>query len=165
MGLRAVAAVGLIAGLLSGCSSIGGFAGAAAGIATGAATTNPAIGVGVGVAVQAATDSAVQRVYRNMQDGEQTMIAQAAGTMAPGETRAWAIHHSISFFDEHGDVRMLKQTDNALTSCREIAFSVISGKDDSPTSQWFVTQVCRSSDQQWHWAAAEPATGRWGSLH
>jgi hypothetical protein len=164
-GFRAVAAVCLVAGLLAGCSSIGGFTGAAAGIATGAVTTNPAIGVGVGVAVQAATDAAVQRIYRDMQDSEQTLIAKAAGTMALGETRAWTIHYSISFFDEHGQVRVLKQTDNALTSCREVAFSVISGKAESPTSQWFLTQVCRNSDEQWLWAAAEPAVGRWGALH
>ncbi|CAM3651917.1 Lipoprotein [Bordetella sputigena] len=163
--VRAAVAACLTTGALAGCSSIGGFTGAAAGIATGAATSNPAVGVGVGVAVQAATDAAIQRVYRNMQDTEQTLIARAAGNMAPGEKRAWAAHYSISFFDEHGELQVLNQTENALTACREVAFSVISGKGDTATSQWFITQVCRDSDQQWRWAAAEPAVGRWGSLH
>jgi predicted aminopeptidase len=163
-GVRKAAALCLMTGALAGCSSIGGFTGAAAGIATGAATTNPAIGVGVGVAVQAATDAAVQRVYRNMQDTEQTLIARAAGNMTPGEKRVWAAHYAISFFDEHGEVQVLNQTQNALTACREVAFSVISGKGDAATSQWFITQVCRGSDEQWRWAAAEPAVGRWGTL-
>lgn len=163
--LRLAGVYGLAALALSGCSSVGGFTGAAAGIATGAFTANPAIGVGVGVTVQAATDAAVQRVYRDIQDSEQTLIAEAAGTMTVGETRAWATHHSISFFDEHGEVRALDESSNALTTCREVAFSVISGKDQAATSQWFITQVCRTSDQRWRWAAAEPATERWGSLH
>ncbi|OZI26902.1 hypothetical protein CAL26_02735 [Bordetella genomosp. 9] len=163
-GARLAIAACLLAVALTGCSSIGGFTGAAAGIATGAATSNPAIGVGVGVAVKAATDAAVQRVYRNMQDTEQTLIARAAGTMAPGEKRVWAAHYSISFFDEHGELQVLNQTENALTTCRDVAFSVVTGEAETATSQWFVTQVCRNSDQQWRWAAAEPAVGRWGSL-
>jgi hypothetical protein len=162
--VRAGALVCLIGAALGGCRSIGGFTGATAGVATGAVTANPAIGVGVSVAVQAATDAVLDRVYRDIQDTEQTLIARAAGGMTVGQTQAWAAHYSISFFDEHGEVRVLDESNNALTSCREIAFSVISGKGDKTTSQWFVTQACRDSKDQWRWAAAEPAVGRWQPL-
>jgi hypothetical protein len=153
-----------IAGLLGGCSSIGGFAGAVAGAASGTFTTNPAVGVGVGIAVQAATDTAFQRVFREMQANEQNRIAAIAGAMSIGEQHAWDIHHTIPFTDEHGELRVVGAIDNALTTCKEVMFSVAGGSVKAPTRQWFITQTCRQSDGQWRWAAAEPAVARWGTL-
>ncbi len=149
---------------LTGCSSIGGFTGAIAGAASGAATTNPAIGVGVGIAVQAATDAAFQKIFRDMQTDEQDRIAALAGDMRVGEQRDWDIHHFLPFTDERGALRIVAATDNALTTCKEVLFSVVGGSKEAPSHQWFVTQTCRQSDGQWRWAAAEPAVGRWGAL-
>jgi hypothetical protein len=153
------------AALAAGCSSIGGFTGAAAGIATGAATTNPAIGIGVGVAVKAATDTAVNAVFRSMQHDEQDLIAQAAGNLQIGEKRVWSVHHTFSYGDENGEISVVGNIDNALTQCKEVRFSVISGKKDTMKTQWFLTQICRQQPgDHWQWAAAEPAVERWGTL-
>lgn len=159
--LCTAAASGMV--LLSGCSSIGGFTGAAAGIASGAATSNPAVGIAVGVAVQAATDAAIQKVFRDMQHKEQELIASYAGAMNVGDRRAWAIHYTFSFGDERGELMVTREIDNALAQCKEVALSVDPGKKDVPAS-WFITQVCQQTDGHWAWAAAEPATGRWGTL-
>jgi hypothetical protein len=154
----------VVAGLLGGCSSIGGFTGAVVAIATGTFTTNPAIGVGAGIAVQSATDAAFRKVFRDMQADEQNRIAAMAGAMAIGEQRSWDIHHTMPFTDERGELRIVGVIDNALATCKEVMFSVIEGKKDAPTRQWFVTQTCRQSDGEWRWAAAEPAVKRWGAL-
>lgn len=150
--------------LLAGCASIGGFVGAASGILAGTFTTNPAIGVGVGIAVQAATDTAFATVYRNMQRGEQDRIATLAGTLPVGQLQDWNIHHRIPFNDEHGQLQVAGEIDNALASCRMVMFSVIGGKKKAPTENWYETQICRNSAGEWKWAAAEPAIGRWGNL-
>ena len=155
---------GLLAGLLGGCSSIGGFTGAIVGAASGTLTTNPAVGVGVGIAVQAATDSAFQKVFRDMQSDEQDRIADIAGNMRVGQQRNWDIHHTMPFSDERGELRVVGVSYNALTTCKEVMFSVAGGSDEAPTSRWFVTQTCRQSDGRWRWAAAEPAVARWGTL-
>ena len=163
--MRGVPYAGLaLIGMLAGCSSIGGFAGAVVGAASGTLTTNPAVGVGVGIAVQAATDSAFQRIFRNMQANEQNRIAEIAGGLTVGQQHAWNIHHRIPFTDEHGELRVVGVIDNALTTCKEVMFSVAGGSQESPSQQWFVTQTCRQGDGQWRWAAAEPAVARWGTL-
>ena len=154
----------LIAIALAGCSSIGGFAGAAAGIATGTFSSNPAVGVAVGVSVKAATDTAMNRVFRNMQADEQDRIAEIAGNLDVGDRQPWKIHHVFSYGDEAGELQVLRSIDNALASCKEVMFSVMGGKADTPTREWFITQTCLQSNGRWHWAAAEPAVERWGTL-
>lgn len=159
------ASMSTVAVVMSGCGSIGGFTGAAAGIMTGAATGNPAIGIGVGVAVRSATDAGVAEVFRDMQRAEQDQVAQAAGQMAVGESRLWSVHHRLSYNDARGEVTVLRNIDNALAPCKEVAVSVEGGKKDAITWQWFTTQVCQHSSGAWQWAAAEPAVERWGVLH
>jgi hypothetical protein len=44
-----------------------------------------------------------------------------------------------------------------LAQCREVMF--ITDGVGVP----FITQICHDSDR-WHWAAAEPAVDRWGTL-
>jgi hypothetical protein len=190
---RAALALGLAAAVLSaGCSSIGGFTGAIAGVAAGSVSSNPAVGVGIGVAVQAATDEAIATVFRHMQRDEQDRIAMLAGTMRIGDKQPWDIHHLMPFSDEHGELQVVRDIDTPLAQCREILFSVISGKPDkgaqesadnkSATSKpvaykpdagkaaakhpplRFITQTCRRPDGTWKWAAAEPAVERWGTL-
>ncbi len=161
---RARLAAALLAIGLAGCDSIGGFTGAVAGIATGTFSSNPAVGVAVGVSVKAATDAEMHRVFRNMQSDEQERIAEIAGNLALGERRSWNVHHLFSFGDESGEVQVLGRIDNALASCREVLFSVMTKERDAPVRKWFVTQTCQQSDGRWQWAAAEPAVQRWGTL-
>ena len=160
-----LASMSAAAVMMSGCQSIGGFTGAAAGIMTGAATGNPAIGIGVGVAVRSATDAGGAKVVRAMQRAEQDPLAQAAGQMEVGESRLWSVHHRLSYNDARGEVTVLRNIDNALAPCKEVAVSVEGGKKDAITWQWFTTQVCQHSSGAWQWAAAEPAVERWGVLH
>ena len=134
------------------------------GAASGTVSSNPAVGVGVGIAVQAATDSAFQKVFRDMQAGEQDRIAAIAGGMRVGQQGTWDIHHKLPFSDERGELRVVGVSANALTTCKDVMFSVAGGSQEAPTRQWFVTQTCRQPDGQWRWAAAEPAVARWGTL-
>ncbi|HEY9010144.1 MAG TPA: hypothetical protein VIN06_03925 [Devosia sp.] len=154
----------LLAAALAGCSSIGGIAGAVAGTATGTFSSNPAVGLAVGVSVKAGTDATMRRVFRGMQADEQARIAEVAGNLDPGARQPWKVHHLFSFGDEAGDLQVLGGIDNALTSCKEVLFSVNSGRKEAPSAEWFITPVCRQSDGHWRWAASEPATGRWGTL-
>jgi hypothetical protein len=160
------AAAGLLAiGLgLAGCDSIGGFTGAVAGVATGTFSSNPAVGLAVGVAVKAATDAEMHRVFRDMQADEQDRIAELAGGMNVGERQSWDVHHLFSYGDESGEVQVVGRIDNALASCKEVLFSVMTKERDAPVRKWFVTQTCQQSDGHWRWAAAEPAVDRWGTL-
>ena len=165
--MREVLAVGVACALsvsLIGCGSIGAITGAVAGVTAGSASTNPAVGIGVGIAVQAATDAAIQTLFRNMQGAEQDRIAALAGSMLLGETRAWDIHHAMPFSDERGELQVVGVIDNALASCKEVMFSVIDARPEAPVRQRFITQMCRQSDGEWKWAAAEPAVARWGNL-
>jgi hypothetical protein len=154
----------LLAFSLAGCSSVGGVVGAIAGVATGTFSSNPAVGVAVGISVKAATDIAMNRVSRDMQSDEQGRIADIAGDLKVGDRQAWQIHHVFALADQAGELQVLSSTDNALATCKEVMFSVIGGKRDAPTREWFITQTCLQADGHWHWAAAEPATERWGDL-
>jgi hypothetical protein len=154
-------ALGAVAAL-AGCSSIGGFAGAVAGVTTGTFSSNPAVGVAVGVSVKAATDATMNRVFRRMRAEEQDRIAEIAGGLDVGARQAWAVDHLFSH--EAGEVQVVASIDNALASCKQVLFSMAAEEGRAPSREWFVTQACRQSDGHWRWAAAEPATGRWGTL-
>ena len=154
----------LLAVALAGCNSIGGFTGAVAGAATGTFSSNPAVGVAVGVSVKTATDAAMNRLFRGMQADEQDRIAEIAGSLNVGDRQPWKIHHLFSYGDEAGELQVVSSIDNALAVCKEVMFSVIGGKRDMPVREWFITPTCQQSDGRWRWAAAEPATERWGTL-
>jgi hypothetical protein len=83
--------------------------------------------------------------------------------MAPGERRPWHIDHTIPIGNEHGEVRVTRDIPNRLTPCKELVFSVESGKAEEAKQAWYTTQACRSG-ARWKWALAEPATQRWDSL-
>jgi hypothetical protein len=153
----------LAAFLLTGCSSIGAVSGAAVGLATGGATSNPLVGYAAGVGTQAAVDDLVKYISRKRQQGEQDEIALVVGKLEPGQSAPWKIEHDIPIGNEHGDVMLAAVTDNALTSCREVVFTVIDGDAaDAPRGR-FVTTAC-AQGKTWKWAQAEPATARWGYL-
>ncbi|WP_244813957.1 hypothetical protein [Caballeronia sp. Lep1P3] len=148
---------------MSGCASVGAATGALAGVATGAVTTNPAIGIGVGIAVQAATDEAVKRVTKSLHGDQQMAIAVTAGMSDVGETRPWKVKHTLPIENGHGEVRVLREFDNALASCKEFAFSVADSDDPASHADWFLATACKQTEG-WKWASAEPAVERWGNL-
>lgn len=146
---------------LSACNSVGGFAGAAAGITSGAATANPAVGYAVAVGVEAATDASVKYVMRELKNGEQHVIAQAAGGAQIGQVAAWRVDHALPFGygNAHGTVEPIREIVSPLTTCREVAIQV--GK--APNLHTFISTACEGQGG-WQWAAAEPAVSRWGAL-
>jgi hypothetical protein len=73
------------------------------------------------------------------------------------------IDHTIPFGNEHGEVRVTRDIPNRLTPCKELVFSVESGKAEEANQAWYTAQACRSG-VRWKWALAEPATQRWDSL-
>ncbi|RYF04830.1 MAG: hypothetical protein EOO40_10850 [Deltaproteobacteria bacterium] len=155
MGRAAVKALLLVLPLLGGCTVVSDIAGLAAGGAAGSATANPVVGYAVGIGVRAGVDELRRYVVRRRQQGEQDAIATAAGEAPLGQSRAWAIRHSIPIGNEQGTLTVVREISTPLTTCREILFSV--DKDV------FTTPVCRQPTG-WKWAAAEPAVDRWGSL-
>ncbi|AXL53008.1 hypothetical protein DSC91_006245 [Paraburkholderia caffeinilytica] len=164
--LRLVLAGALCVGaslLTSGCSSVGAASGAAAGVASGLVTSNPAVGIGVGIAVQAATDEAVGRYMRIMHTDQQNMIAALAGAMPVGETRPWAVKHTLPIENGHGQVRVTRAFSSALALCKEFVFSVQDGDGPNAHEDWYTASACRQ-DKGWKWASAEPAVERWGAL-
>jgi hypothetical protein len=164
--LRLIAAGALCVGaslLSSGCSSIGAASGAAAGVASGLVTSNPAVAIGVGIAVQAATDEAVGRYMRSMHKDQQDLIAALAGAMPVGETRPWAVKHTLPVENGHGEVRVTRAFNSALALCKEFVFSVQDGDGPNAPAAWFTASACRQ-DAGWKWASAEPAVERWGNL-
>ena len=148
---------------MSGCSSIGAATGAVAGVATGAVTANPAVGIGVGIAVQSATDEAVNRYMRVMHRDQQDAIAALVGDMPLGAAQPWRVKHTLPIENGHGEVRVTRVFDTALTSCKEFAFSVIDGDRPNAPADWFTASACRQGEK-WKWASAEPAVDRWGTL-
>jgi hypothetical protein len=154
----------LLALPLAGCGGAAAdLTGAVAGIATGAAFANPAVGYGVGVGTRAATAAGINWFMRTRQHTEQDAVAEVIGNLAPGEVRPWKIEHDIPIGNQQGEVQLVRVMDTALAHCREALFSVAEDEKPEAPRQWFLTTACRQGER-WHWAAAEPATGRWGSL-
>lgn len=149
---------------VGGCSSAGGIAGAVTGTAAAVGSGNPAVGILVGVGTRAVADEGLRRVSRRWSRTEQDALAEAVGRMAVGEARPWEVRHSLPFGDKRGEVRVLRAVETPLADCKEVLFSVDSGKaPELAARRWFLTSACRQ-DERWKWAAAEPATERWGSL-
>ena len=125
--------------------------------------TGASRGIGLAIGVRAATSAGIRYVVRQRQTAEQDEVAAMIGSLAPGETRRWRILHTIPIGNEAGEVTLVREIDNALAPCREALFSVEEGEGDAARRQWFLTTACRQGET-WKWAAAEPATERWGSL-
>ena len=162
---RRAAALALLAAVpLAGCSSIGGIVGAVTGTAAAVGSGNPAVGVLIGVGTRAVADEGIRRVSRRWHRKEQDALAEAVGGMWVGEARPWEVRHDLPFGDKRGEVRVLRAVGTPLAECREVLFSVASGEGADAARRWFVTSACRRAEGGWKWAAAEPATERWGSL-
>jgi len=148
---------------MSGCASIGAASGAVAGVATGAVTANPAVGIGVGIAVQSATDEAVNRYMRGMHRDQQDAIAALVGDLPVGASKPWRVKHTLPIENGHGEVRVTREIDNALATCKEFAFSIVDGDRPDSQADWFTASACQQG-ARWKWASAEPAVERWGTL-
>lgn len=151
-----------MASWLSACttSSVGSAVGAVSGLATSAATANPAVGYAVGIGVQAATDASIKAVLRHWTTQQQDLIAQLAGELPLGQRRAWAIHRTIPYGREKGQLEVIRDIPNALAFCRELLFTV----EEKEQTQAYTAVICKQQ-QQWKWASAEPAVPRWRGLH
>lgn len=156
---RVVLGAAALAPLLGGCAVVSDVAGLAVGGGAAAATGNPAVGFAVGIGSRAAFDSLRKYVVRRRQQGEQDAIAEAAGTVLPGESRAWEIRHTIPIDNARGDLLVTREFVTPLATCREVIFSVA----DEEERQLFTTTLCRQ-DEGWKWAADQPAVDRWGAL-
>jgi hypothetical protein len=157
---RAVA-IPLLLITLGGCRFGGDLVAAAAGGASGAATANPVVGIAVGVAVSSGIDATFAYAGRKWHQSEQDALATEVASMRAGEQRSWAVHHFIPIGNEHGTVAVTRDIVTPLTSCKELVFSVESGR--GVPEGWYTTQVCQDG-ARWKWALAEPAAERWDVL-
>lgn len=142
--------------LLGGCAVVPDIAGLVVGGAAGGATANPVVGYAVGIATRVGVDELRRYIDRRRSDGEQDAIADAAGTTPLDRPREWEIRHTIPIDNEHGTLVPVRTITTPLATCREVLFSVVG-------SGVFTTDVCQQAGG-WRWAAAEPATDRWGYL-
>jgi hypothetical protein len=158
-----LAALALAAVPLAGCHSLSDVVGAVTGTAAAAGSGNPALGVAIGVGTRAVADYGIRYVARRWHRTEQDTLAAIVGAMEVGEVRSWQVRHDLPIGNERGEVRLLRVIETPLARCKEALFSIASGSGPDARKQWFVTSACRQVEG-WKWAAAEPATERWGSL-
>jgi hypothetical protein len=149
--------------LLAGCNAAPQVAGLVTGGAVGVATSSPALGFAAGIAVDAAANAGMRYYGRSRQNAEQNAIAAAAGDMAVGGRASWHIDHTIPIGDEHGELEVTRIIENPLAACKEIAFSVDTGKGGKLRRGWYTATICHQA-ARWKWASAEPAVPRWGYL-
>jgi hypothetical protein len=153
--MRQILLLGALA--LSGCNLVPAAAGVAAGGTAAAVSANPVVGYAVGLGVRAGANEVLKYYVRVRQTAEQDAIATAAGEASLGSSRRWEIRHTIPFGNARGSLAVVAEIPNALARCREVMF--ITDGVESP----IITQVCHDRNR-WHWAAAEPAVDRWGTL-
>ena len=147
---------------LPACSVLGPITGAVAGAAAGTGSVNPIVGYAVAVGVSAGVDELQKYIGRTRHGAEQDAIVEAVGTMAIGDKRPWKIVHDFPLFDDsQGEVSVTRTIETPLTTCKEVLFTVEKGSGADLRHTPFVTSACRDG-AVWKWAAAEPATDRWG---
>ena len=156
--------------LLTGCGSLlsegtADVAGVAAAGASSAVTNSAAAAAAIGLGVRSVAAEGLRYVNRRIHREEQDAIAAAAGRLAPGSIGGWSVSHSLPLEDdEQGQVTVTRSFGTGSVSCKELVFSVDrTRRNRAVEREYFVTTICRDGDQ-WRWAAAEPATERWGAL-
>jgi len=145
-------------------NSAGPIGGAAVGIGLGGITADPLIGYAAGVGAQAAITALQKYLSRKLHQGEQDNIARIVSTLPVGESAPWKIHYDIPIGNEHGDVTVTRIISSPLTTCKEVAFTIITSNKPGAVRPIYITSACRQSDGTWQWAEAEPAVARWGFL-
>jgi surface antigen len=145
-------------------SSAGPVGGAAVGLGVAGITADPFIAYAAGIGAQAAITALQKHLSRKLHEGEQDNIAAAVARLQPGQFAAWKIDYAIPIEAEHGDVTVIQVIRSPLTTCKQVAFTVIAGHKPNAARAIYVTSACAQSDGAWKWAEAEPATARWGFL-
>ncbi len=151
--------------LTEGTADVAGVAGAGvAASVTKSATAAAAIGLGV----QSLASEGLKYAERSVHREEQDAIASAAGPLAPGEVAQWSVSHRIPIeSNEHGELVVSRNFGTGAIACKEVVFSVDTKSHRVTQHAYYITTICRDDGQTgsaWRWAAAEPATERWGGL-
>ena len=142
----------------SATAGIGG-AGLAEAVGANAATTT-----GIGLGVQAVGRAGLQYAQRLTHKAAQDRIAAVAGPLPLGSIGDWATDHTIPVEpNERGQVTVSRVISTGALDCKEIVFSVDTGRGEKLRRGFYLAAVCRDGEA-WKWASAEPATERWGSL-
>jgi hypothetical protein len=155
--------------MLAGCgtnadNSAGPAAGVAVGLGVAGITADPFVAYAAGVGAQAAVTALQKYLSRKLHQGEQDNIAAAVANLQPGQAAPWQINYAIPIQAEHGDVTVTKLLSSPLTTCKQVAFTIIAGHKPNAARAIYVTSACQNGDGIWKWAEAEPATARWGFL-
>lgn len=135
--------------------------GAASGVAGSAFTANPAVGYAIGISMQAATNATVKYVMRTWTHEQQQLMADIAGTLPLNQSHSWEVSRMIPYGNERGQLQVVREINNALTSCREVLFSIEPGDSGPVTS--YITAICEN-EGQWAWATVDPSVNRWWGL-
>jgi hypothetical protein len=142
-------------------SALAGITGASVATSVGA---NAAATTGIGLGVQAVGRAGLQYAQRLTHRAAQDRIAAAAGPLPVGGVGAWATDHAVPVEpNESGQVAVSRLISGGALECKEIVFSVDSGRGERTRRGFYIAAVCRDGET-WKWASAEPATERWGSL-
>ena len=159
--LALLALPGCQALLTEGTATAAGIGGASVAHAVGA---NAAATTGIGLGVQAVGRAGLQYAQRVTHRAAQDRIAAAAGPLPVGGVGAWATNHAVPVEpNQRGQVAVSRVIGAGPLECKEIVFSVDTGRGERLRRGFYVAAVCRDGDA-WKWASAEPATERWGSL-
>jgi hypothetical protein len=152
---------GCTALLTEGTSAAAGIGGASIADGVGA---NAAATTGIGLGVQAVGRAGLQYAQRLTHRAAQDRVAAAAGPLPVGGVGEWATDHAIPVEpNERGQVAVSRVISTGPLECKEIVFSVDSGRGERLRRGFYIAAVCRDG-ATWKWASAEPATERWGSL-
>jgi hypothetical protein len=147
--------------LTEGTSALAGITGA--GVASGVGA-DPAVTTGIGLGVQALGRAGLQYAQRRAHRAQQDRIAAAAGPLPVGGVGGWATDHAIPVEpNERGQVAVSRVISAGPLECKEIVFSVDTGRGERTRRAFYLAAICRDGDA-WRWASAEPATERWGAL-
>ncbi len=147
--------------LTEGTSTVAGIGGASVADAVGA---NAATTTGIGLGVQALGRAGLQYAQRRTHRAAQDRIAAAAGPLPVGGVGEWHTNHAVPVEpNERGQVAVSRVISTGPLECKEIVFSVDTGRGERLRRGFYVAAVCRDGGA-WKWASAEPATERWGSL-
>jgi hypothetical protein len=158
----------LCSSLLPGCQALlaeGTSAGA--GVATASLAERvgggAAVTTGIGLGVQALARAGLQHGQRRTHEGEQDRIAAVAGPLPVGGVGRWRSTTVPIEPNERGEVTVSRVISTGPLDCKEIVFSVETGRAEALRRAFYTAAICRDGET-WKWASAEPATERWGSL-
>lgn len=142
-------------------ADVAGIAGA--GIA-GSVTKEAVVGAAIGLGVRSLAETGLKYVERRVHRAEQDRIAAVAGATEIGAVAPWSVSHDVPIEDdEHGNLTVIRAIGNGDLACKEVVFSVESGKPEALRRGFYTATMCQDG-KLWKWASAEPAVERWGSL-